>query len=183
MSQIIDEILRSMLKYGQGWESFPHPKPRPSSWSALPGCSFGEGQEQVTGEPCRGHRPVQWRISSSASWETPAAPDPRGTQAAALGDTLRFCGDPGHVPLRHPLPAPPGAQPASLCSAIFKTPKESSHLRLLETWRVPPAIRRSQEPCSFSNPPELASDIKPNKQTERGLLCKKSSSELVISGL
>lgn len=99
------------------------------------------------------------------------------------GDTLRFCGDPGHVLLRHPLPAPPGAQPASLCSAIFKTPKESSHLRLLETWRIPPAIRRSQEPCSFSNPPELASDIKPNKQTERGLLCKKSSSELVISGL
>lgn len=74
MSQIIDEILRSMLKYGQGWESFPHPKPRPSSWSALPGCSFGEGQEQVTGEPCRGHRPVQWRISSSASWGDTGSP-------------------------------------------------------------------------------------------------------------
>lgn len=89
------------------------------------------------------HPPVLWALSPGLAWDT--------------------------APSCHPLCTPPGSQPASLCSAIFKTPKGNSHLCLLETWRVP----RSQELCSFSNLPELASDIKPNKQTERGFLCKK----------
>lgn len=96
-------------------------------------------------------------------------------RGAAVGHRASSCVCPvprtglGHSPIVSPLCTPPASQPASLCSAIFKTPKENSHLCLLETWRVP----RSQELCSFSNLPELALDIKPNKQTERGLLCKK----------
>lgn len=143
-------------------------------------------QEQVTGEPCRGHCLVQRHFSSSASFLGRSRSSPQ--QQTSTEDLKTSSG--GHPPALWGLACPqhwpgtwsccvtplrtlPASQPASLCSAIFKTPKENSHLRLLETWRVPPAICSSPKPCSFSNQPELALDIKPNKQTEKGLLCKK----------
>lgn len=102
---------------------------------------------------------VQWHISSSASWGDPGSPrsSPRWKTSAEDLKTssgghplaLRGLACPQHQPRARPrcitpLRTAPGSQPASLCSAIFKTPKEYSHLRLLETWRVPP--RYLQQP-------------------------------------
>lgn len=154
-----------------------------STWMQFWGGSKSRSQASLAGATT-----VQWHVSSSASWGDPgsrrssprwktSAEDPK-TSSGGHPPALQGLACPQHQPWAWPrcitpLRTAPGSQPASLCSAIFKTPKENSHLRLLETWRVPPAICSSQEPCSFSNPPELALDIKPNKQTERGLLCKK----------
>lgn len=122
------------------------------SWGD-PGSPRSSPQQQTSTEDLKtssgGHPPALWGLACPQHWP--------GTWSCCV------------TPLR----TLPASQPASLCSAIFKTPKENSHLRLLETWRVPPAICSSQKPCSFSNQPELALDIKPNKQTEKGLLCKK----------
>lgn len=135
---------------------------------------LGRVQGQVTGALLRA-LPVPQPVSSVA----PGQPQPlptveykcRGPEEQLQGTDLSSSGVcPQTRPGTQPRPVHTARiQPSSLCSAIFKTPKENSHLCLLETWRVP----RSQELCSFSNLPELASDIKPNKQTERGLLCKK----------
>lgn len=152
---------------------------RPTPWSALCGCNIGDG-------PRAGHKRALPRapphttahpfFSILGQSKQPQIPTAVKDKHKGPGEHLQPCRAwlvPSTGPAASPPPSTAASQPCSLCSAIFKTPKENTHLRLLETWRVPPATRGRQEPCSFSSLPESAPDLNPAEQTERGLLCEK----------